>query len=251
MKDQLPAISLNSNYKMSRRAFAGALLGALVLLQVAAPCSLFAEDRYLAVGKPDGIALLAPPPVAGSEEAAADLQETRAVFRGRTPEELARAKKDAALSFSIFEPAIGPVFESGKYPKTEALMKKVKAEIGDAINISKDHWKRLRPYQVDPELAMDMKEKSSSYPSGHSTRGTVYALVLAEIFPDKKEAILEIGRNIGWDRVLIGMHFPTDVYAGRVLGKAIVREMMSNPVFQHDLEAAKTEAQTVKLEAAK
>jgi acid phosphatase (class A) len=41
---------------------------------------------------------------------------------------------------------------------------------------------------------------------------------------------------------VIGKHFPTDVYAGRVLGKAIVRELLESPVFQHDLAEARAEA---------
>jgi acid phosphatase (class A) len=237
-------LNLNHANRMSRRAFAGVLLGALILLNVATP--LRAGERYLAPGHPDGIALLPPPPVAGSTEAAADLEEARAVFKGRTPAEEARAKQDASLSFSIFGPAIGPVFQPGKLPKTEALMKKVRDEIGEVIDVPKDHWKRMRPYQVDPELTLGAPEKSFSYPSGHSTRGTVYSLVLSEIFPDKKDAILEIGRNIGWDRVLIGKHFPTDIYAGRVMGKAIVNELLANPAFQNDLEAAKAEVAAVK-----
>ena len=69
------------------------------------------------------------------------------------------------------------------------------------------------------------------------------ALLLAELFPERKEAILAIGRNIGWDRVLIGKHFPTDIYAGRMLGQAIVRELLANPAFQHDLAEAKAEVQ--------
>ena len=96
---------------------------------------------------------------------------------------------------------------------------------------------------MDDQLSLGVSEKSSGYPSGHSTRGTVYSLVLAEVFPEHKEAILEIGRNIGWDRVLIGMHFATDIYAGRVLGQAIVRELLASPAFQSDLAEAKAEAQ--------
>jgi acid phosphatase (class A) len=65
--------------------------------------------------------------------------------------------------------------------------------------------------------------------------------VLAELFPDRREAILALGRQIGWDRVLTGYHFLTDVRAGRVLGQAIVREMMANTAFQHDLAEAKAE----------
>jgi acid phosphatase (class A) len=69
----------------------------------------------------------------------------------------------------------------------------------------------------------------------------VYALILAELFPQKKAPILAVGRDIGWDRVLIGKHFPTDIYAGRVLGQAIMRELLSNPAFQNDLAEAKAE----------
>jgi acid phosphatase (class A) len=71
----------------------------------------------------------------------------------------------------------------------------------------------------------------------------VQALLLTELFPEQSEAILAVGRNMGWDRVLIGKHFPTDVYAGRVLGRAIVRELLASPAFRHDLAEAKAEVQ--------
>jgi acid phosphatase (class A) len=154
-----------------------------------------------------------------------------------------RAFKDSSLSISLFAPAIGPFFQPGKLPKTEALFKKVKNDITEPLDTAKDYWKRQRPYQMDKRLSLLSPESSFGYPSGHSTRGTVYSMLLAELFPDRKEAILAIGRNIGWDRVLIGKHFPTDIYAGRMLGQAIVRELLVSPAFQHDLAEAKAEAQ--------
>lgn len=211
----------------------------LLFLCLATP--LLAGEPYLAAGHPDGVALLAPPPAPGSEEAAADLDEARAVFKGRTPAEEARATKDAKLSFTLFAPAIGSAFEAGKFPTTFALLQQVKSEIAEVINNSKEHWQRKRPYQLDESLKLGSPEADYGYPSGHSTRGTVYALILAELFPDKQEAILTVGRDLGWDRVLLGKHFPTDVQAGRVLGKAIVRELMASPSFQRDLAAAKAE----------
>ena len=212
-----------------------------LLLLVAAP--LFAASSYLAPGHPDGVALLAPPPEVGSPEEAADLASARAVFKGRTPAEEARATNSASLSLFLFAPAIGPFFQPGKLPKTEALFKKVKKDITAPISIPKDHWKRRRPYQVDEHMSMGEGEPDYAYPSGHSTRGTVQALLLTELFPEQSEAILAVGRNMGWDRVLIGKHFPTDVYAGRVLGRAIVRELLASPAFRHDLAEAKAEVQ--------
>src|SRR5690348_18452217 len=87
-----------------------------LLLQVGA--LLQAAEIYLAPGKPDGIALLPPPPAPGSEEEKADLAEAQAVFRGRTAAEEARAFKDAKLSFALFESAIGPAFNLRHLPKT-------------------------------------------------------------------------------------------------------------------------------------
>ena len=224
------------------RQWRGCLALSLCLLLFVAP-PLLADSYYLAPDHPDGIALLAPPPKAGSSEEAADLASVRATFKGRTPAEEARAAKDSKLSIFLFAPAIGPFFQPGKLPKTEALFKKVKKDIGVAIDIPKDHWMRHRPYQLDDHLSLGEPEPSYGYPSGHSTRGTVQALLLAELFPEQKAPILEIGRNIGWDRVLTGKHFPTDIYAGRVLGQAIVRELLASPAFQHDLAEAKAEVQ--------
>ena len=216
-----------------------------LLLLAASP--LFAESSYLKPGHPNGIALLAPPPAPGSAEEAADLASVRAVFKARTPAEKDRAFKDATLSIFLFEPAIGPFFQPDKLPKTEALFQKVRTDIADPINAPKNHWRRLRPYELDDSLTVGRPEKSFGYPSGHSTRGTVQALLLAELFPEQKEAILAFGRQIGWDRVLIGKHFITDINAGRVLGQAIVRELLASPEFQHDLAEAKAEAQAARL----
>ena len=228
------------SYRPGRRF--GALT--LCLLLVASP--LFADGYYIAPDQLDGIALLPPPPPPGSAEEAADLASARAIFKARTPAEDARAHKDSSLSLFLFAPAIGPFFQPGKLPKTEALFQKLKKDLSGPIDIPKDHWKRRRPYQLDERLSVGINEPSYGYPSGHSTRGTLYALVLAELFPERKEAILDTGRTIGWDRVLIGVHFPTDIYAGRVLGQAILRELQASPAFQHDLAEAKAEAQAAR-----
>ena len=200
-----------------------------------------AQGIYLAKGQLDGVALLPPPPTLDSEEEVAELAEVRLVFKARTPAETARAEKDASLSIFNFAAVIGPDFKPGRFPKVEALFERVKTNITESINTPKYYYKRLRPYQVDTNLTLGAPEVSPSYPSGHSSRGTVQSLLLAELFPGKRAEILEFGREIGWDRVLIGKHFPTDVQAGRVLGRAIVRELMASPAFQRDLADAKEE----------
>lgn len=216
----------------------------LLVLALAGP--LWAEDHYFPPGGFDAVALLAPPPRPDSGEQAADLQQAREVVKTRTPAEAARARTDMTLSMASFAQAIGPFFQPEKLPKTQAFLVKIKKEIHAPLYRAKDYWKRPRPYQLDARLAFGKPEESYSYPSGHSTVATVDALVLAELFPDKREAILAQGRQIGWDRVLTGYHFLTDVEAGRVLGQAFVHEMMTNATFQHDLAEVRAEIAAVR-----
>lgn len=106
---------------------------------------------------------------------------------------------------------------------------------------AKEFFRRERPYVVDPSLVVARPESTYSYPSAHSTPGMVCALVLADLFPEKRAEILAVGRSIGWHRIQLAKHYPTDIYAGRVLAQAIVRNLKSNPGFQQDFAAVKAE----------
>jgi acid phosphatase (class A) len=69
----------------------------------------------------------------------------------------------------------------------------------------------------------------------------VLAMVLSEMLPDHKKALMAQGMQIGDDRALAGQHYPSDVDAGRVLAKAIFEKMEQDPKFRQSLEAAKAE----------
>jgi len=214
----------------------------LLVLLLALPGTMLAEQlHYLPTGQPDATLILAPPPLPGSAEQAADLAEVVAVHKACTPSEAEMAFSEKKFSVFNFAPAIGPFFQPDKFPKTEAFFERVKKDAAAATDEAKDFWKRPRPYTVDPSLASDKLETSFSYPSGHSTESMVLALVLAQVFPEKSEDIFAIARNIGWHRVQIARHYPTDIYAGRVFARAIVREMKANADFQKDLAEVKSE----------
>jgi len=54
---------------------------------------------------------------------------------------------------------------------------------------------------------------------------------------------------MGWHRLEIARHYPTDIYAGRVLALAIVRDFKQNPKFQTDFAEALAELNAVKAAA--
>jgi acid phosphatase (class A) len=210
------------------------------LLLVLAP--VYAQQaHYLPPGEPDVVALLPPPPLPDSPEQAADMAVVRSVCRAAPSNEVAMATAEKKFSILNFAPAIGDFFQPGKFPKTESLLQRVQTEAAAVTDNAKEHWKRPRPFMVDPTLASGKLEKTFSYPSGHSTESMVLALVLADLFPVRRDAILAEARGIGWHRVEIARHYPTDIYAGRVLAQAIVVEMKKSAEFQKDFAGAKAE----------
>jgi membrane-associated phospholipid phosphatase len=72
-------------------------------------------------------------------------------------------------------------------------------------------------------------------------RGALWAVILVKFTPSLEEQLLARGAQIGRDRVIAGVHFPTDVAAGQKLGVAIARQIMATSAFRRDLRRAKAE----------
>jgi acid phosphatase (class A) len=230
---------MNSKFNLIRPFRQFAFIAALCLSFIALP--LCAQEHYLAAGQPDAAALLPPPPLPDSPEQAVDMQEVRFVSRNAPSNDVAVAFSEKEFSIFNFTPAIGDFFQPGKFPKTEAFMRNVQHDAETVADDAKNIWDRPRPFMLDHSLATGKLEKTWSYPSGHSTESMVLALVLADLFPEHRNAIIAEARSIGWHRVEIARHYPTDIYAGRVLAQAIVRQMKESPDFQRDFAAAQAE----------
>jgi acid phosphatase (class A) len=191
----------------------------------------------------DAVPLLPPPPALHSMEDVADRDMAYRIYSARTPEDFAVAKADSKVSIAGFASALGVTAPGTRYPKLAALLVEVEAETKGVVDAAKPHWGRLRPNVAEPARFSEPvePEKNAGYPSSHSTRGTVYALVLAEVFPDRRDAILAKGCEYGWARVVGGVHTPLDIYTGRILGYELAQAFLHDPAFQQDLAAAKAE----------
>lgn len=237
------SIKLNMICKPRSHSLFSGILSAFLLTAIAI-VPLHAADtelNYLPDHKPNAITLLAPPPLPGSAEQAADLDEVRDVYHAATSNDIVVAYSQKKFNIFTFTPEIGDFFQPGKFPKTKVFMDHVQTDAESVTDNAKNYYKRPRPYVIDPSLANGKLEKSFSYPSGHSTESMTLALVLADLFPGKRNALIAEAREIGWHRVEIARHYSTDVFAGRVLAQAIVRDMEKNSDFQHDLAEAKAE----------
>ena len=204
------------------------------------------ELHYLAAGKPDAATLLAPPPLLDSVEQAADMDEVKTVYHAAGSNDIAAAYSEKKFSVFNFTPAVGVFFTATNLPQTAAFFEKVQLDAETVTDLGKDYFHRPRPFTTDPSLANGKLEKSFSYPSGHFTESMVLALVLAELFPDKHDAIIAKARSIGWHRVQIARHYQSDIYAGHVLAQAIVKQLKKSDEFKADCAKAKVEVEAAK-----
>ena len=92
------------------------------------PSAHTAKLNYLKVGKPDAATLLAPPPLAGSAEQAADLDEVRAVYHAASSNDIAAAYSEKTFSVFNYTSAVGTFFQSNNLPKTVAFFEKVQRD---------------------------------------------------------------------------------------------------------------------------
>jgi acid phosphatase (class A) len=104
-------------------------------------------------------------------------------------------------------------------------------------------WLTPSPIPAEDEAKL---AKNGSYPSGHTSVGWAWALILAEIAPERADAILSRGYSFGRSRVVCGVHWQSDVHAGRVIAAAVVAKLHSDPVFLAQLAAAGKELAAVR-----
>jgi acid phosphatase (class A) len=190
----------------------------------------------------DYAALIGHFPAPGSDRAKADQAILLWMQRTRTPGQIRRATSEVKLHLGIFSEVTGKDLESPAFTLTQALSEDLQRALRQVTAPLKVQFARPRPYDAFPAIRPAVsKEPSLSYPSGHSTWGMAQAILLAELQPERREAILDRGRQVGYDRVLGGVHYPSDVEAGQVLGPVLAQAWLAEPAHQRRLEAARAE----------
>jgi len=82
---------------------------------------------------------------------------------------------------------------------------------------------RPRPWVVmEGWQALVISSDMNSFPSGHTTAAFAFAMAICAVLPKKwaKAAALIAAALMGFSRLYVGVHFPTDVLAGAVIGTA-------------------------------
>ena len=204
--------------------------------------ALAADTYYINSAEIDLIHILAPPPTPDSPAGKADLQAVLAAVNARTDASIKQAQDDDQRTVFRFADVMGPTFKVETLPLTTKLFQHV-YEDGNAVTFAaKNFFKRTRPFVVDPEIKIIVVQSPDfSYPSNHSTFGNESGILLAEMVPENAVAIFARAAEYAHNRVVAGVHFPTDVEAGRIAASVIDNTLLHNPRFEADFAQAKTE----------
>jgi hypothetical protein len=114
------------------------------------------------------------------------------------------------------------------YPAYKPTIEKLMFEIIDVILFHKRYFNSLRPHELaellDIEFDYDILKtaQTPSYPSGHATQAFYVAGKLSEVFPELKNQLYELAEMIGQSRIDRGVHFPSDIAAGKLLAKKLI-----------------------------
>jgi acid phosphatase (class A) len=191
------------------------------------------------------VRLLVPPPPA--QESATTKEELVIVHRlekTRTAEQVAAARADdKEEDIFSYRDVMGEGFTAEALPVTAALSAHVHNEESVVGGPLKKSFQRPRPYQYDGTLhpVCALNKEPTSYPSGHTLSGYLLAFTLAQIAPEKSQQILKRADEYAHNRLVCGVHYPSDLEASHRIAYVVFGYMMASPRFQRELAAARIE----------
>ena len=200
---------------------------------------------------PDLIKCLPPPPAFNSPEFSYDVIRYQ---WGKTQRldsvRAAIARRDAVWTYEAllaeFNIPFGLNISKTETPEIWKLLETSLATTDQMRVAPKAYYHRLRPFEMYEEHLLSTETEAElsgegSYPSGHTMRGWLAALLLAEINPARADTLFARGWMYSESRVIEGAHWQSDIDATRVGASIGYAALHTSPEFLAQLEKARNE----------
>ena len=210
------------------------------------PDPFFSDDT-----RPNALYFLYDPPVNSTTPEGEFYNDWWFYEWGKTQREYSYAvwDEDAELmseeELGVYNDVIG--IEIGdKVPEIILLAQRAVSDAARANKVAKNHYQRVRPFAFygESSITPDRDEhlaQTWSYPSGHSARGWMFALVLCSVAPERAEAIAVRANAFAMNRVICGHHWKSDIDAGKTLATVLFAAISGTQEYQEQLQKARAE----------
>ncbi|OLT55585.1 acid phosphatase [Corynebacterium sp. CNJ-954] len=139
-----------------------------------------------------------------------------------------------------------------RLPKTRALLDSGYLSraggVASSTLIEKEIFGYDRPFEVAPERITkhthggndDLYELggSKAFPSGHTNQASWTTTLLAVLLPELAPQLIARGAEAGFNRMVMGVHYPLDVIGGRMTGQAAAGDRWNDPRMRDVLRQA-------------
>ena len=190
------------------------------------------SDPATVLGRWDGTRSPMPPPPNASAETIRDLDWIVAVQESATEEDIAFAKSvdSSGNHYAWWSREVGRL--TGRRHPTEEFVGITDMAEGFMLAL-KERFDRPRPYDLGPLLGKRVEmilpdPRTPSYPSGHAFEACLCAFAMADEHPEFTTEFLLLAERVGESRVVGGVHYPSDIVAGRIaacIAHDIIRKM--------------------------
>lgn len=193
-----------------------------------------------------------------------------AINNNATPAQIQRALEDSnEENLSTMADALGThlgkiyydLYKDGKLVKLQQLVGGNMSRAFNFVNatgIEKVTYNLKRPFYTFPQnikyyyedendLLEDdgYKGLAMSYPSGHTNRAYIKGIILSAVFPEFAPQIMARASEVGYNRVVMGVHYPLDTIAGRMTGSASMAWHFADSEFYPLIEETAKETRAI------
>ena len=155
---------------------------------------------------------------------------------------------EAAELYEVFgvDSIVGCNLTRETAPEIILLCERAVTDASKANTTVKEKYQRTRPFATFKEASLkpesdDEEAKTLSYPSGHSSRGYMFALALCTVAPQYTTNIMQRAQDYALHRVICGHHWKSDIDASLLLAATMFAYVVCTDDYQAQLKKAREE----------